>query len=1545
MQSTDQRHAHRPRRPALARFTLKALPLAAALCCGVPVQAQGINPGVAGLPQGGTVAAGAVAGDLSGNRLTLTQSTARAVLDWRTFSIDAGKEVRFVQPDAGSAVLNRVSASAGMSEIYGVLNANGAVLLMNPNGVLFGRGASINVGSLVATTGTVNDSRFMQEGVVAITGSSAGSVRNQGNITAAHAGLVALVAPSVSNAGTIVANAGTIVLAGASTATVSLNGGLFEFATGGPGASVGNSGMLQADGGAVLLTAAGASGVVDSVINMDGVIQARTAEQRGGVIVLDGGDAGRVQVSGQLDARGPLAQGGRITVTGRAVELAAVARVDASGEGGGTVLVGGNWQGQGPERTAMTTTVAQGTTLAADGGARGNGGTVVVWADGDTRFQGVISARGGTQAGDGGRVEVSGKRTLGYDGTVDASATAGQAGRLLLDPLYAIISSNAAGTAGDTQTINATALAGSLSGTDVTVQADNRITVDAVVDASRNANKHNLALNAPAIDLNAKILLKDNAALTGTASVVNVNGSNASIQNGVDVAANGATVNVTAGTYAEQVSIGKSGLTLAGAAGAKVLVPDGPTTLNGPGASYDGITIKTNTPNVTVSGFDVAGPLTSAYYLYYAGDKDQYPWTNISRGIVVQQGAAGFALTGNTLHDLRTGILVNGLDAAGTGAISGRITGNRIENTKSGVSVQYTDGAGITLSGNSQGPIGNEWGINLHLNGFLGGGVLRSNPYPAAPTLGWQQALLNLSAANGSSGNPLSVQDQGYTSSNRTQAMVATSTHLDAATQGSPLTPFTSVQAGVDAVVTGGQVAVGAGTYAQNVSIGKAVTLKGAGAGQTLIEPTGGTAVTISGDIGATASVTLDGLTFRNAPAYGVRVDGGTTLGQLTISNSAFTGMGRNGFLIDGNATSGAPGLASVTFTNATFTANGLRYDDPAISSLGYGDLSFNYYNGNVRLDHVRITGNGEFMGIQMRGVSPTANVPISAGTVVFNDVTIDGSFRRPANARGTWNPGGPGDAIHILEYASVAGMSFNNVVITPTVGHGMFLEGLGSTLNIGDTRFGAPDTTITGSGAFPTISRNIYVGTNNNNAPTNVDAGLAAFTGAADGFAIEDRVLHALDFSGLGLVTWNPGNVYVTQASGSVQRGLDAAGGGNTVNVAAGSFAENLALNARYNLRFNDTLLQGLTLSAAAANSGLGGKVTATTATGIAIHAPIRLLANTTLATQGADVVLGGDVQNAGSVPYTLALTAGVGSNRGNAYMTTGGTSANPLGLLDVDANNFTLADTLWVTAYQIDARGNVALSNHTLNATAPGVTNTLAATGNVTGSTTSQGSIEVVSSAQSDVNIAAQGRASVAAETVRGTLSGSEVVATAQESMQVTVTASSTATLVADMLTATVVAPTVAVEAGGGAQLNLQSTTATVRAEGPVVVQGSASSVVVDAPSGSLQGSFGDVNNAGTGLFSVNGRPELNQTLSANAENNRVIPGSSALAGSQGTEPVSALRPGQVVATLAGRSDGGVLVRGSSQAAGTAILEQGQSVELDLTPGREREPAAAAQ
>jgi hypothetical protein len=142
--------------------------------------------------------------------------------------------------------------------------------------------------------------------------------------------------------------------------------------------------VIHAGGGVVTLTAQAADAVVDRVINMDGVIEARAVEAHGGTIILSGGEHGVVDVSGTLDASGQDDRqvGGDIKVLGETVGLFDGAQIVADGPaGGGEVLVGGNFQGKGPEPNAMRTYVDNNAAIHADALVEGDGGRVVVWSD------------------------------------------------------------------------------------------------------------------------------------------------------------------------------------------------------------------------------------------------------------------------------------------------------------------------------------------------------------------------------------------------------------------------------------------------------------------------------------------------------------------------------------------------------------------------------------------------------------------------------------------------------------------------------------------------------------------------------------------------------------------------------------------------------------------------------------------------------------------------------------------------------------------------------------------------------------------------------------------------------------------------------------------------------------------------------------------------------------------------------------------------------------------------------------------------------------
>ncbi|HZV93745.1 MAG TPA: filamentous hemagglutinin N-terminal domain-containing protein, partial [Caldimonas sp.] len=304
------------------------------------------------LPTGGVVVKGSGSIQVSGADMTINQASQRLVANWQSFSIGSGNSVRFVQPSSSAVALNRVTGDDA-SRIFGSLTANGHVYLENANGVYFAPGAQVSVGSLLATTLHVDDDQFMQGNLRLSGGStSLGEVSNGGSIVAAPGGTVILAGPVVSNTGAIVTPGGTTALVAANAVNVDPTGsGLLNISVpvAAVNASLVQSGSIAADGGSVQLAAAATDAALRTVMQVDGVVRARSIESRNGSIVLSGGSSGIVAVTGQLDVSGHAGMsGGTIEVLGERVGLMNEARLDASGSaGGGTVLVGGNRQGNG----------------------------------------------------------------------------------------------------------------------------------------------------------------------------------------------------------------------------------------------------------------------------------------------------------------------------------------------------------------------------------------------------------------------------------------------------------------------------------------------------------------------------------------------------------------------------------------------------------------------------------------------------------------------------------------------------------------------------------------------------------------------------------------------------------------------------------------------------------------------------------------------------------------------------------------------------------------------------------------------------------------------------------------------------------------------------------------------------------------------------------------------------------------------------------------------------------------------------------------------
>ena len=293
-------------------------------------------------PAGGQVTSGSGSINQSGTTTTITQSSSNLSLSWNSFNVSSNESVNFVQPSASSIAVNRILDSNG-SQILGNLNANGQVYLINPNGILFGQGAQVNVGGLVASTLDISDASLSSD-TRTFSGNGTGSITNQGNITAADGGYVALLGNTVSNQGTITANLGSIALGAGSSATLTFAGDslvkmqidqstLDNLAE--------NGGLIHADGGTVLMSAGAKDALLASVVNNTGIIEAHTVQNQNGTIILQGGmTAGTTEVGGTLDASAPNGgDGGHIETSATQVNVADTAQITTAATKGQT----GTW--------------------------------------------------------------------------------------------------------------------------------------------------------------------------------------------------------------------------------------------------------------------------------------------------------------------------------------------------------------------------------------------------------------------------------------------------------------------------------------------------------------------------------------------------------------------------------------------------------------------------------------------------------------------------------------------------------------------------------------------------------------------------------------------------------------------------------------------------------------------------------------------------------------------------------------------------------------------------------------------------------------------------------------------------------------------------------------------------------------------------------------------------------------------------------------------------------------------------------------------------
>ncbi|MDD4957696.1 MAG: filamentous hemagglutinin N-terminal domain-containing protein, partial [Candidatus Omnitrophica bacterium] len=286
------------------------------------------NPMCFALPSGYTVRNGEVyITQPDGSTMNIKQMGNKAIIDWMRFCIANGQTVNFLQ-DSNAIILNRVTGGT-ISEIFGTLNATGRVWLLNPNGIIFGANSSINAAGFLASTLNMTNESFLDGSYIFTKAANGnGYIVNKGEIVAKDGGYVALLSGSVENQGLVQAKLGKVILASGEKMTVQLDSlGMISVAidkeissaiAGENGEEVKdailNKGVINGDGGTVILTASVLKDIFENAVNNDGLIKATTLQNINGEIYLIAND--RVKTTGELNA-----EGGKITVDAQGADF------------------------------------------------------------------------------------------------------------------------------------------------------------------------------------------------------------------------------------------------------------------------------------------------------------------------------------------------------------------------------------------------------------------------------------------------------------------------------------------------------------------------------------------------------------------------------------------------------------------------------------------------------------------------------------------------------------------------------------------------------------------------------------------------------------------------------------------------------------------------------------------------------------------------------------------------------------------------------------------------------------------------------------------------------------------------------------------------------------------------------------------------------------------------------------------------------------------------------------------------------------------------
>ncbi|MBD2163722.1 CHAT domain-containing protein [Calothrix membranacea FACHB-236] len=697
-------------------------------------------------------------GSLSSDRTNLFHSFSQ-------FGLDANQTANFLSQPSIQNILGRVTGN-NASLINGLIQVTGGnsnLYLINPAGIIFGSSASLNVpAAFTATTangiGFGNNQWFNAIGAnnyanlignpteFAFTSSQGGSIFNAGNLAVGEAQSLMLLGGMVLNTGTLTAPNGNVTIMAVPAekiVRVTASNSLFSLDLPVETKNQINPQPFSPRSLPSLLTGGNVKKVTGVTVE-NGVVKLISTNT---AIPTDVGTtivSGKVSVSNSPEAVNNVSNNtGQINILGDRIALLN-ANINASGSNGGTVLIGGDYQGKGTVPNASHTYISSDSAIAADALGNGNGGKVIVWADDTTRFFGNITARGGAIAGNGGLVETSGKLSLDVTGSkVDASAAKGQPGTWLLDPTDINIVSGGSGTPSgglfdpaNNSDIDPLTIATALdNGTDVTITTSSGTGGNGDITLTDGINQTgggtaSLTLTSRQF-LNPNYLININLSSTGNLTFnlnqVNpeTNASTDSIQNAIDAigtVAGNSIINLGAGTYTgNTVNIFEKTLTLNGA-GASNTIFDGNNINQVFGIFSQGTVTINNLAIINGRGFGLDGG-GIAYFSSSSGtlNVNNVTFTDNSTEFNIEGGGNGGAIYSEygTLNVNNSTLNSNSAtDGNGGGIYSSYSTLNVNNSTFSGNLASDGLGGGIYNISDNQS------GLNVNNSTFIGNSAI-----------------------------------------------------------------------------------------------------------------------------------------------------------------------------------------------------------------------------------------------------------------------------------------------------------------------------------------------------------------------------------------------------------------------------------------------------------------------------------------------------------------------------------------------------------------------------------------------------------------------------------------------------------------------------------------------------------------------------------------------------------------------------------------------------------------------------------------------------